>query len=85
MKARQLVESGSFGPDALKVAYQAFDEAWESVAAHFGADPVAIEAARLRLANAILAVTHNDSRDASALKTAALAILAAHYRLDLKT
>ncbi|MFZ0849102.1 MAG: hypothetical protein WAO08_07860 [Hyphomicrobiaceae bacterium] len=85
MKARQLVESGSFGPDALKVAYQAFDEAWESVAAHFGTDPVAIEAARLRLANAILAVTHNDSRDVSALKTAALAILAAHYRLDLKT
>ena len=46
------------------------------MAAHFGTDPVAIEAARLRLANAILAVTHNDSRDVSALKTAALAILA---------
>jgi hypothetical protein len=84
MKARQLVESGSFGPDALKVAFQAFDEAWESVAAHFGTDPLAIEAARVRLANAILSVTNDDSRDASALKTAALAILATHYRLDLK-
>ena len=85
MKARQLVESGSFGPDALKVAFQAFDQAWESVAVHFGTDPVAIEAARLRLANAILSITHNDSRDVGALKTAALAILATHYRLDLKT
>jgi hypothetical protein len=84
MRARQIVESGSFGPETLKVAYQAFDEAWQSVASYFGSDPVTIEAARTKLANAILAVCHEESRDFRALKMAALAILARHYRLDLK-
>jgi hypothetical protein len=84
MKARELVESGSFGPDTLKAAYQAFDEAWQSVAAHFGSDPAEIEAARMRLANAILAVSKDDSRDPSEIKTAALAILARSYRLPSK-
>jgi hypothetical protein len=83
MKARQIVESGSFGPDTLKVAYQAFDEAWASIAAHFGTDPMAIEAARIKLANAILAVSKDGSRDPNALKRAALAILARDYRLEL--
>ena len=83
MKARQIVESGSFGPDTLKVAYQAFDEAWASIAAHFGTDPMAIEAARIKLANAILAVSKDGSRDPNALKQAALAILARDYRLEL--
>jgi hypothetical protein len=84
MKARQLVESGSFGPDALKVAYQAFDDAWEAVARSVGNDSEAIEAARIKLANAILAVTKDDSRDPVALKKAALAILSIDYRLDME-
>jgi hypothetical protein len=84
MKARQIVESGSFGPETLKVAYQAFDEAWQCIASSIGNDPVSIEAARVKLANAILAVCQEQSRDPHALKTAALAILARDYRLDLK-
>jgi hypothetical protein len=80
MKARQLVQSGSFGPDTLKVAFQAFDQAWDDIAANFGNDPAAIEAARIRLANAILAVTKDDSRDPVELKNAALAMLALHFR-----
>ena len=84
MKARQLIDSGSFGPDTLKAAYQAFDEAWQSVAAHCGNDPEAIEAARVKLANAILAVSKDDSRDPTSLKMAALALLARDYRLDLQ-
>ncbi|HEU0062960.1 MAG TPA: hypothetical protein VFR19_23990 [Hyphomicrobiaceae bacterium] len=84
MKARQIVESGSFGPETLKLAYQAFDEVWQSVSGYFGNDPVTIEAARVKLANAILAACEEESRDFKALKTAALAILARHYRLDLK-
>ena len=84
MKARQLVDSGSFGPDTLKAAYQAFDEAWQSLAAQCGNDPEAIEAARVKLANAILAVSKDDSRDPSELKKAALALLARDYRLGLQ-
>jgi hypothetical protein len=38
----------------------------------------------MRLANAILAVSKDDSRDPSELKTAALAILARSYRLPSK-
>jgi hypothetical protein len=84
MKARQLIDSGSFGPDTLKAAYQAFDELWQTIAAHCGNDPEAIEAARVKLANAILAVSKDDSRDPTELKKAALAILARDCRLGLK-
>lgn len=84
MKARQLVESGSFGPDTLKAACQAFDEAWQSVASHFGTDPAVIEAARVKLANAILAASNEANRDPSELKARALAILAGVYRLPLE-
>jgi hypothetical protein len=82
MKARQLVDSGSFGPETLKVARQAFDDAWSSVAGHFGTDPGAIEAARLKLANAILALCHEEMGDPVALKKAALGVLAREFRLD---
>jgi hypothetical protein len=83
MKARQLVESGSFGPETLKVAREAFDAAWARVAGHFGSDPDAIEAARVNLANAVLANCHEEIGDPVALKKAALGVLARQYRLDL--
>jgi hypothetical protein len=35
MKARQLIDNASFGPAALKVIGQAFDEAWVAIAANF--------------------------------------------------
>src|SRR5262245_39134925 len=72
MKARQIVESGSFGPETLKVARRAFDEAWASVASHFGTDSTVIEAARVKLANAVLAMCHEEMGDPIALKKAAL-------------
>jgi hypothetical protein len=83
MKARQIVESGSFGPETLKVARQAFDDAWASVAGHFGNDPLLIEAARIKLANAVLAKCHEEMGDPAALKEAALGVLVRQYRLDL--
>ena len=72
MSARQLIDSASFGPDALKVIGEAFDAAWADIASSFVNDPVAIEAARLKLANAILSVARENSRDVEALKRAAL-------------
>lgn len=47
----------------LKVACQAFDEAWGQIGTFFGNDPLMIEGARLTLANAILRVASNESRD----------------------
>src|SRR5262249_26659601 len=82
MKARQLVADASLGPDALKAAYQAFDEAWEAIAANFGNDPQTIETARLKLANPILAATKQDSRDPIRIRDEALKMLALGYRME---
>ena len=35
MKARQLIDSASFGSDTLKLIEQAFDEAWARIAGNF--------------------------------------------------
>jgi hypothetical protein len=81
MRARQLISGAgaAFGPDALKVIGQAFDEAWAQIAGHFGSDPAVIESARLSLANAILASATNASRDVEALKNEALKTMARSY------
>jgi hypothetical protein len=80
MKARKLIDGAAFGPDALKAIGKAFDEAWLEIAGNFGTDPLQIEAARLRLAEAVLSVAHEDSRDAATLKRAALQRMALDYR-----
>jgi hypothetical protein len=80
MKTRLLVENVWFGPDALKAIGQAFDEAWASIAGNFGDDPKDIEKARHRLANAMLSVASEDSRDFEVLKRAALEAMALGYR-----
>ena len=83
MKARQLIDGASYGPEALKAIGQAFDEAWVTIAGNFGDDPLDIEKARLRLANALLSIAHEDSRDVEVLKRAALEAMALAYREKL--
>jgi hypothetical protein len=80
MTARQRIDGASFGPEALKVIGEAFDEAWSSIAGNFGDDPGVIEAARLKLANALLSVAKEDSRDPDILAVAALQTMASSYR-----
>ena len=79
MKARQLIDGASYGPETLKAMGQAFDEAWQRIAGNFGNDPQDIERARLRLANALLSVTAEDSRDVEALKRGALQAMTLNY------
>jgi hypothetical protein len=75
-KARQLIASATYGPDTLKVLFKAFDDAWEQLAPkYYGADPTATEAMRLKLANAVLSLAGEDSKDAEQLKTDALRIV----------
>jgi hypothetical protein len=81
MKARQVIDGAAFGPEALKVIGQAFDAAWKEVADNFGDDPQDIEAARLRLANAVLSVAHEDTRVVDVLKRAALQRMALDFRV----
>jgi hypothetical protein len=80
MKARQLIDGASFGPDALKAMGQAFDAAWQEIAGNFGDYSEDIEKARLRLAHAMLSVAIDDSRDVAVLKTGALQAMALGYR-----
>ena len=70
MKARELIEGASYGPEALKAIGRAFDEAWASIAGNFSDDEIA--AARLRLANALLAVARDNRRDVEVMKREAL-------------
>ena len=72
-KARQLIGSASFGP---KVLFSAFDGAWAHLAPTHSANPLVIEATRLKLANVILSLAQPDSKDADQIKTAALRIMA---------
>jgi hypothetical protein len=80
MKAKALLAGASFGPDAVKVMGQAFDAAWQDIAGNFGTAATDVERARLRLANALLSVANEDSRDVEALKKAALEAMALNYR-----
>jgi len=79
MKAWQLIEPASFGPEAMKAISEAFDAAWKEIAANYGNDAEDVSKARERLAHAILAVAYEDSRDVAVLKEAALQIMALDY------
>jgi hypothetical protein len=75
------IDSAALGPDTLKVIGQAFDQAWDTIAGNFEGNPLAIQAARLKLANAILAeATANCHDDVETLKNAALQAMALAYR-----
>ncbi len=80
MRARRLLDGASFGPDVMKVIVQAFDAAWESIAGHFGDDPKVVEEARYRLANCILSVASDESRNVEVLTRGALEAMARSYR-----
>jgi hypothetical protein len=70
MKARFLIETASLGPDDLKIAYQAFDDAWSQIAARYKS-PDAVEIARMRLATLILSLVA-DTKDASEMQAIAV-------------
>ena len=80
MRARQLIDGASFGPEALKAIGDAFDAAWAEIAGNFGDNPAKIENARYSLANALLSMASEDSRDVEVLKQAALQRMALDYR-----
>jgi hypothetical protein len=78
VKARELIGGATFGPEALTVIGQAFDQAWMEINDRF-TGPLAAEAARLVLANGILANATDDSRDAEELKHAGLRVMLLRY------
>jgi hypothetical protein len=49
MKPRQIIENAAFGPEALKIVFEAYDEAWKCIEGNFGGNPATAEAARSRI------------------------------------
>ena len=80
MKARQLINNASYGPERLKVLFQAFDDAWEELAGNLGDNKLAKQAARLKLANVILDLGRDGSHDPDQIKNAALKTMARNRR-----
>jgi hypothetical protein len=78
-RAEKLMNGISFGPEALKAIAAAFDAAWGDIADHFRSEPAAKEAARQRLATALLSIASEDSRSVEVLKRAALQRFALDY------
>jgi hypothetical protein len=75
LEAKQLIGQVTYGPDILRVLFQAFDEAWNVLAPKCGENPLAIYAARLKLANAILGLARKDIQDPGAIRDGALKLL----------
>jgi len=80
MNARQRIDGASFAPDVLNAIGKAFDAAWQEIAGNFGSDPHDIETARMKLANAVLSIADEDTRNVEVLKRAALQRMALDYR-----
>jgi hypothetical protein len=72
MKARQLINSASYGPDQLKTLGKAFDNAWAQIAPHVSGKPSGVEAARLKLAQVVLLLAKGAPMDAQNLTDAAV-------------
>jgi hypothetical protein len=72
IRSQQLIDGASYGPDALQAICKAFDAAWDQIEWAYGTDPEVTEAGRLKLANILLSIANEESRDVAALKRAAL-------------
>jgi hypothetical protein len=84
MKAQELIKGvgACYDPETLKVISKAFDDAWSEISPHFAKNGLKAEAVRRTLANAILEVAAEDSRDSDELKNAGLRAMALAYRSD---
>ena len=80
MSDHRLIVGAPFGPAAMKAIGEAFDAAWSEIAANFGNDPVEIDAARAKLANAMISIASQESHDVEVLKRAALQRMALDYK-----
>jgi hypothetical protein len=66
MKARQFIDEATFDARTRKVITRAFDQAWMILAKKYRS-PLAIEAARLKLANIVVSLAREGEGDAAHL------------------
>jgi hypothetical protein len=65
-------ENGAFSPEQLLTLFKAFDEVWDAVKPHHVSDPQSVEAARMKLADCLLAKYRAGVTNPEMLKAAAL-------------
>jgi hypothetical protein len=80
MKARKLIEGAAYGTEAVKVIGEAFDKAWAQIAHHFNGNAEVVEAARIRLAHAVIAVAPAEEPQADMISNEALQVMAMRYK-----
>jgi hypothetical protein len=81
----QRIGGAVFGPEAVKAMGLAFDQAWAQIAGNFGASLVEVEAARLRLAEAVLSIAAEGSTDVAMLKKRALRWILVNYGSGIRS
>jgi hypothetical protein len=69
MTAQIMLDNAPFGPDDLENARQAFDGAWQAIAARY--DTNSVEAARERLAKIVLSLIP-DTKDPAEIQAIAV-------------
>lgn len=67
-EAKKLIAGASYGPAELKIISDAFEAAWQDIANDY-VSPLAIQAARLKLANVVLRLASDGIRDGEKLRT----------------
>jgi hypothetical protein len=78
MKARQLIQNASIDPAEVKALERAFDDAWERLAPCISSRAVAIDAARIKLADTLLDLAKHNVFDPKWLADAALQLMHSH-------
>jgi hypothetical protein len=71
MKARQLIDEASFDISTRTMLSRAFDRAWAVLAKKYHS-PLAIEAARLKLANIVVSLVREGEREPDRLADCAV-------------
>ena len=80
-RARTYISSSAYDPAETEAILAAFEDAWSEIEHHFYDSPFSMELARIRLADEVLAIAEQSSRDPLELKNRALQAMAMHYRL----
>jgi hypothetical protein len=84
MQPRQITRATAFEPDALRVIFKAYNDAWSEIAPNISGNPVVVEAARMSLATTMLALAGNaDQAGSSGLKGLAVAVFYAKHRIEI--
>jgi hypothetical protein len=81
MRARQLIGGAAFPPETLNVIFQAFDDAWGELGPALGAEPGAVEAAKLSLATIVLSIANAGPIERASLRDAAVSAFRLKHRV----